>query len=74
MLFALQVMHIVAMHTLRKKLSFPLRIFSVNMTKSAVSWSHLLKKSFAESFMFCAVILYPLLLISSYLHSACNYE
>ena len=43
-----------------QKISFPLRISSVNATKSAVSrklqiWSHLLKKSLMESFTFCAV-------------------
>ena len=35
--------------TLRKKLSFPLRISSVN-------FSHLLNKSLVEIFIFCAVL------------------
>ena len=46
--------------SLHKKWSFPLRISSVNVTKSAVSeeiyWkSHLLKKSWMENFIFCAM-------------------
>ena len=52
---------------LHKKWSFPLRISSVNVTKSAETadlvtftklriWSHLLKKSLIENFIFCAVI------------------
>ena len=43
---------------LHKNWSFPLRIFSVNMTKSAKNlwiWSHLLNKSLMENFIFCAV-------------------
>ena len=48
-------------HTVRKKLSFPLRIYSVNVTKSAVFsflriWSHFLKKSLMENFIFCVVV------------------
>ena len=39
---------------LHKQWSFSLRISSVNVTKSAV-WSHLLKKSLMENFIFCAV-------------------
>ena len=45
---------------LHKKWSFPFRISSVNVTKSAVSlriWSHLLKKSIMENFIICAVLL-----------------
>ena len=41
-----------------KKLSFPVRIFSVNVTKSAGNWiwSHMLKKSLMENFIFlCSV-------------------
>ena len=40
--------------TLHKKWSLPLRIFSVNVTKSAGLriWSHLLKKSLIENFIF----------------------
>ena len=38
---------------LHKKWCFPLRIFSVNVTKSA---SHLLKKSLMENFIFCTVL------------------
>ena len=44
--------------TLHKKWIFPLRIFSVNVTQSAIFlqiWSHLLKKSLTEKFIFCAV-------------------
>ena len=41
--------------TLHKKWSFPLRISSVNVTKSAGNWSHLLKKPLMENFIFCAV-------------------
>ena len=40
-------------NTLHKKWSFPLRISSVNVTKSQ---SHLLKKSVMENLIFCAVI------------------
>ena len=44
--------------TLHEKWSFQLRISSVNMTKSAKLriWSHLLKKSLIEKFIFCAVV------------------
>ena len=41
--------------SLHKKRSFPLRISSVNVTKSAIFlriWSHLLKKSSIENFIF----------------------
>ena len=41
-----------------KKWSFPLGISSVNASKSAVFlriWSHLLRKSLIENFIFCAV-------------------
>ena len=44
--------------SLNKKLSFPLRISSVDATKSAVCcgfWSHLLKRSLKENFIFCAM-------------------
>ena len=44
--------------SLHKKWSFPLRISSVNVAKSAGNcgfWSHLLKKSLMESFGFCTV-------------------
>ena len=38
--------------------SFPLEIYLVNVTKSAVQiWSHLLKKPLMENFIFCAVYL-----------------
>ena len=40
--------------TLHKKRRFPLRIFSVNVTKLRI-WSRLLKKSLMEIFAFCAV-------------------
>ena len=42
---------------LHKKWSFPLRISSVNVTKSAVLWiwSHSLEKFLMENFIFCAV-------------------
>ena len=43
---------------LHKKWSFPLKISSVNVTKSASFlriWSHLLKKSLMENFIFCLV-------------------
>ena len=42
-----------------QKWSFPSRTSSLNVTKSAVSlriWSHLLKKSLKENFIFCAVL------------------
>ena len=42
--------------TLHKKWSFPLRISLVNVTKSAVSWSHSLKKSLMENFIFWEVL------------------
>ena len=58
-----------------KKWSFPLRISSLNVTKSAVSFSHLLKKSLMENFMFCTVnhVVFPAFLthICSYLTSVC---
>ena len=38
--------------SLHKKWSFPWRIFSVNVTRSAGNWSHLLKKSVMENFIF----------------------
>ena len=40
-----------------QKLKFSINISSVNVTKSAISaiWSHLLKKSLMESFIFRAV-------------------
>ena len=52
-------------NALHKKGSFPLKISSVNMTKSAGNcgftikdffskWDHLLKKSLMENFIFCA--------------------
>ena len=45
-----------ASNSLRKKWSFPLRISSVNMIKSAILriCSHLLKKPVMENFIFCA--------------------
>ena len=44
--------------SLHKKWSFPLRIYSVNVTKSTGNcvFSHLLKKSLMENFIFCAVL------------------
>ena len=44
--------------TLHKKCNFPLRISSVNVTKSTVNCGtmHLLKKSLMENFIFCAVL------------------
>ena len=51
-----------------KRLSFPLRISSVNVTKSAVRklqiWSDLLKKFLLEGFMFCALFEYNFASIS----------
>ena len=41
--------------TLHKKWSFSLRISSVNVTQSAVSWRNLLKKSLTENFIFSVV-------------------
>ena len=41
--------------TLPKKWYISLRIISVNLTKSAGIWSHQLKKSVTESFIFCPV-------------------
>ena len=43
--------------SLYKKWSFPLRISSVNVTKSAgnCGWPHLLKKTLIVNFIFCAV-------------------
>ena len=47
---------------LQKKWSFPIRISSVNVTKSAVRiWSHLLKKSLMKNFIFCAVNIFPMI-------------
>ena len=45
------------MYITAKKLSFPLRIFSVNVSKSAKLWisSHLMKNSLMENFIFYAV-------------------
>ena len=43
-------------HSLCKKWSFSLRIFSVKCDQNAV-WSHLLKKFLIENFVFCVVIL-----------------
>ena len=45
-------------YTLQKNWSFPLRIFSVNVTQTVVSCGlgHLLKKSLIENFIFCVVI------------------
>ena len=39
-----------------KKWGFRLRISSVNVTKSAGNWSHLLKKTLMENSIFCAVL------------------
>ena len=53
---ATNMSYIYSLPTLHKKWSFPLRISSVNVAKSVVScliWSHLLKKSLMESFIFC---------------------
>ena len=50
-----------AWFTLHKKLSFPLSISSVNVTADSCGWkklriwSHLLRKSLMENFIFCAV-------------------
>ena len=44
--------------SLHKKWSLPLRVYSVNVTKSVNFlwiWSHLLKKPLTENFIFCAV-------------------
>ena len=51
------VMLVVAANTLHKKWSFALKISSVNVTKSAGNggFSHLLKKSLMENFIFCTV-------------------
>ena len=40
--------------SLHKKWSFPLRVSSVNVTKTWI-WSHLLNKSLMENFIFCTV-------------------
>ena len=41
-----------------QKKSFPLSILSENMTESAGNiWSHLLKKSLMENFIFCPMVL-----------------
>ena len=40
---------------LHKKWSFPLRISSVNFFRKLRIWSHLLKKSLTENFIFCAM-------------------
>ena len=53
---------------------FPLRISSLNMTKSAASWSHLLKKSLMENLIFVQCTLYNLdnsLKIGFYFYKAC---
>ena len=51
----------VNLHTLHKKWSFPVRISSVNVTQSATKlwiWSHFLKKSLIENFIFCTWYLF----------------
>ena len=50
--------HKILLKSLHKKLSFPLRISSINMTKSAGIRSHLLKESLMENFIFCAAGIY----------------
>ena len=55
-------------YSLLKKWSFPLRISSVN-----VDWSHLLKKSLMENFIFCAVTLLHLLQSYLYFCRGCCY-
>ena len=44
----------ISTETLHKKWSFPLRISLVNVTGKLRIWSHLLKKSLMENFIFCA--------------------
>ena len=45
--------------SLHNKWGFLLRICSVNVTKSALwIWSHLLKKSLIQNFMFCAMYVF----------------
>ena len=41
---------------MHKKWSFPLRISSVHLTKSAVSWKTYGKLHLMENFIFCAVL------------------
>ena len=41
--------------TLNQKRSFPLKISSVNMGKSAGHWLHLLKKFLIENSIFCII-------------------
>ena len=50
--------HKILHNSLHKILSFPLRISSINMTKSAGIRSHLLKESLMENFIFCAAGIY----------------
>ena len=61
-----------------QKMKFPLRISSVNVAKSAVPiWSHLLKKSLMENFIFCAVTANTMLaawLIASSAYRVCLRE
>ena len=56
---ALKLCFKILLKTPHKKWSFALRISSVNVTKASWSflwiWSHLLKNSLMENFIFCAV-------------------
>ena len=63
-------------------MKFFIKDFSVNVTKSADSWSHwshLLKKSLMENFIFCAVliitfgIMFPLLMAMYNMQQAFTY-
>ena len=68
-IFLTRNISVITFQTLHKKWSFPLRISSVNMTKSAVRiCSHLLKKSIMEKFIFCAVREFVLIIVSAYFY------
>ena len=41
-----------------QKMKLPLKISSVNVIRKLWIWSHLLKKSFMENFIFCAISLH----------------
>ena len=49
-------LYVFGKRTQHEKWSFPLRISSVNVTKSTVSCGFLQKKYLMENFIFCAVV------------------
>ena len=51
--------------SLHKKCSFTSRIYSGNVSRSVRIWSHLLKKSLMESFIFCALVVQKMFCLPS---------